>query len=465
MFLRLNKIMAAIGAVLVALGIAYMLSIFVRRQFCSGPEPTRPNLLWIVIDDLKTDHLGVDGYPRKITPALDGFAHSGVRFRHCVTQSPWSLPSYASMFTSRYPYELVLGPEYLAHIRAETEIARSRDPARMPEMNDHWYVALPKDTPMLAEVLKERGFATAAWVNNAWLKPDTYGLERGFTEYHDGLADREPYTPADETVNQAAAWIGKHQDGRWFAFVHLMDLHRPYLSHPGYDFGPRGIDRYDAELAFTDAAIGRLLAELDRLGLAKRTVIVINSDHGEGIFEDDSAFVGHGGGVIPEIAFVPLMMRWPGGEKNRTVTALCRSLDIMPTVLELLGVAPPGEMRGRSLVAEAKAKSATSSEPAFTMALLKGPEQVSVIIQGKKSDELYQAVAIPAYGDAAAYTITAAGLQPDAPPEIAPQLVADLKKFIAQADHALAAAAPRTPPVLDEKTRAALKALGYLQGQ
>ena len=450
-----------LALILAVLGGLYLLAMAVRKAL--RPPASEWNLLWVAIDDFTADRLGVAGYERGITPSLDRLARSGVWGVRCVTQSPWSLPSYASMLSSRYPYELVLNRSYLQHLRAETEVARSRDPYRLPELNVHWYSPLPPDTPLLAAVLKERGFATAAWVNNAWLKPGTYGLERGFGDYHDGLAGRSPYTPADETAAQAAAWIRERAGGRWFAFVQLMDPHRPYQPHPQYAFGTKMADLYDAEVAFTDQAVGELLAALEAAGLADRTVVVVSSDHGEGVFADNADFVGHGGGVAPAIALVPLILRWPGGPAGREYEALCRNLDLMPTVLELLQVAGPAGMQGRSLLPEIRDRVKTSPEPAFTMAVLKGPEQVSVLVQGRKPEDLYQGVVIPAYNQVRVYSL-GPDLSPreGAPEAVAAGLITALEKFVGGADRALAEGPPRAPALLDEKTRASLKALGYI---
>jgi hypothetical protein len=291
-----------------------------------------------------------------------------------------------------------------------------------------------------------------------------YGIVRGFVVYHDGVADRDPYTPADENAARVAAWIEAHAVQRWFVLVQFMDPHRPYQFHPQYDFGPRALDRYDGEVAFTDQAVGSLLAALERLGLSERTVVVVNADHGEAIQESDSDFLGHGGAVLPEIVFVPLLLRWPGGPGGLKFEALCRNLDIMPTVLELLKVEGPAGMKGRSLVTEFRARTKTSPEPAFTMGVLKGPEQVSAIMQGERPEELYQGVVIPAYQRPAVYTLAAdrAGRE-GAPAETARRLMEDLHDFVAEAEAALAGRPAAEAPLLDEKTRASLKALGYLQ--
>jgi len=452
---RLTIALALFGA-----GAVFISAIFIIR---GGPPPASEwNLLWIVVDDLKADHLGAAGYERKVTPNIDRVARSGVRFEWTITQAPWSLPSYASMLTSRYPHELVLGQAYLDHIKAETDVARSRDPARMPDMNHHWYAALNPEVPTIAEVLAGNGMETAAFVNNAWLKPGTYGLERGFNHYHDGLKKKSPYTPADKTAEHAAAWIRKRAGSRWFAFIQLMDPHKPYQRHKDIEFGERGIDLYDAEIKFADRAISRLLAELEAIGVADRTVVVINSDHGEGVYEDDARFVGHGGGVIPAIVRVPLVIRWPGGPSGRVVTAMCENLDVMPTALELLEVPAPEGIMGTSLVGAALSKQPFSDRPARVSAVLKGPEQMAVLFQAGAPDEVYQAVAIPAYEKITVWAVEGSELRPATPPKgVARRLIDELRSMVSEAEEGITGHGPGLPPDLDEEAIRSLRALGY----
>lgn len=426
------------------------------------PPPAEWNVLWIVIDDLAASHLGSAGYPRPITPELDRLAGSGVRFEWCVTQAPWSLPSYASMLSSKYPYELVLSESYLEHVRAETEVARSLDPARMPDLNLHWYTPVDPKSTFIAEVLQQQGLRTAALVNNTWLAPNLYGLERGFQDYHEGSAEHPPFIPADQTTESAAAWIKAHAGERWFLLVQLMDPHRPYQPHPEFNFGNRFIDLYDMEIAFTDRAIGSLLKDLAAAGLDRKTIVIVNADHGEGVFDKNEDFVGHGGGVLPEIVRVPLILSWPGGPKGRVISALCRNLDIMPTILDLLGIPAPPGLAGRSLVSEIKSRAQTSPAPAFTQAVLKGPEKVSILLQGDRPDQVFQAVALPAYHRISAFEFDGSSWQPRGADSVPPRLLTELQDFIARADRGLAATPRQGTPNLDEKTRQNLRGLGYL---
>ncbi len=442
--------------------LAMLIASSIMVESCKGPKtkPQEMNFLWIVIDDLKASHLGAAGYAREITPNLDALARTGVRFERCVTQAPWSLPSYASMLTSRYPYELVMGKPYKMHVMAETEVARSRDPFRMPDKNLHWYAAAPENVTTIAQILERRGIATAAWINNPWLSPNAYGLERGFDHYFDGTEGDGPYAPADVTADLAMEWIEQNKDGRWFAFVQFMDPHKPHLEHEGIDHGERIIDRYDAEIQFTDGQIGRLMEGVERLGLFDKTIIVVGSDHGEGVFENDKDFVGHGGGVIPEIVRVPLIIKWPGGPNGKVVSGLCRNLDIMPTALELMGIEDGPSLRGVSLLGMIGGDG-EAVDVAYTSSVLKGPERVSAIVRDGPGGDFYQGVATPAYKDLRFYPLEKKGDR-QIPPSVQKRLAILLDSFVREAARS-AEASEEESPRLSEKTKASLKSLGYLQ--
>ena len=185
--------------------------------------PEKWNILWIAVDDLNIRHVGCYGYSRDISPNMDRIAERGVRFEYCITQAPWTLPSFASMLSSLYPYEIVMTSEYLRHIKAETGVARSRDPYRMPEINYHWYCSARPGCRLFAEILREKGFETFAWTNNQWLSPGISGLDRGFDVYHYTDKTDKYYVPAGETLSKTGDWIEDKKETRWFAFVHLME--------------------------------------------------------------------------------------------------------------------------------------------------------------------------------------------------------------------------------------------------
>jgi arylsulfatase A-like enzyme len=347
-----------------------------KREF---PSPQRWNVLWIVIDDLNVHHLGCYGYARGISPDMDGIARKGLRFEYCITQAPWTLPSFASMLSSLYPYELVLTREYLRHIRAETKVARSRDPYRMPEFNYHWYCPVRKDVKLFAEMLKQAGFETFAWTNNYWLQPEVCGLQRGFDVYHYTQKTDKYYLSGEEILRGTGDWIEEKKDKRWFAFVHLMEPHIPYHDHPGISLGESSIDRYDAEIAYMDKEIGEFFSRLKKLGLLDRTVIVVNADHGEIISPDRTRTLGHGVLTV-DVMRVPLLFYYPGCKKGGAIKEVVRNLDIMPTLLEILKVESLADLQGKSLVPLLEGRNESDPRPAFSMAAFSGPEKISLLL-------------------------------------------------------------------------------------
>jgi arylsulfatase A-like enzyme len=253
---------------------------------CGGEE--RPlNLLVIGVDTLRPDHLGCYGYGRETSPRVDRLAAGGVLFTDCVSQSPWTLPSFASLFTSLYP----------SQHGAMTIVTRMRE-----------------SFPTLAEILAEEGYATGAVINAAVLKSE-YGIDRGFHFY-------DPTPPegrlAAGTTRDALEWIDR-QEGPFFMFAHYFDPHEPYSPPGAYarlwerayqgpigdgfvlrehfpealgtDFEPmrvfteadwrKIVALYDGEIAYTDSAIGVLLDGLAERRLLDHTLVVFMSDHGE----------------------------------------------------------------------------------------------------------------------------------------------------------------------------------------
>ncbi len=437
-------------------------SVFLFAACHPRTRPAPRYVLWISLDDVKAASLGCYGRERPTSPSLDALARQGLRFQNCITQAGWTLPSYASMLTSRYPDETVFTREYLRHLRGETDVARSRDPYRLPEMNRHWYGKLRPELPTLAEVLARAGFRTAAWTNNQWLSPALSGLDRGFGEYHFTDQPDAFYHPADQTLAEVTAWIEQHRQERFFVFVHLMDVHKPWRPHPEFGFGQRPLDQYEAGLRFTDQAIGRLVERLRQLKLWDRTLLVVNSDHGEGIYEARERFVGHGGGVIPDLIRVPLLIVGPGLPRGKVIGPTVRNLDIFPTILDLLGVKAGPPVRGRSLKplwADDPCSHAPDYLPAVTMGMIKGPEQISVITAR------HQIILIPAYGSSTGTIWGDDQEHPCAPVPLETQRESEaaanqvLQDVIAE----MQKTQPLEPVPLDPATIKKLKALGYFQ--
>jgi tetratricopeptide (TPR) repeat protein len=210
-------------------------------------------------------------------------------------------------------------------------------PARLPEV------------PTLASVAKSADFRTAAFVSSIVLASGG-GLERGFDLYSDELGDNasaedvpflnELQRSGDDTLAEAIGWLESNRESRLFAWIHLYDPHHPY--EPPEPYHTRYADRpYDGEVAWSDELIGRLDEALRRLGLREDTLLVVTSDHGEGLGEHRETL--HGYFVYETTLAVPLLMRGPGVVPGTRIESLVQTVDLFPTLVEMLGLEPPGK--------------------------------------------------------------------------------------------------------------------------
>ena len=273
--------------------------------FRASAEPEEPNVLIILLDALRADHVGCYGYKRNTTPNIDAFARDCIMYTNCYATCSWTKPSVTSLLT---------GLTCQKHgVRA------GWDPLR-------------EDLPYLPAQMQARGYATAGFVGNPffssqdgysrgcdyyWLWSDMPRLEwlQGGWEIDDAV-----------TVNQAIPWIRQAREP-WFAYVHLMSPHGPYdLPARVYDFGPGALDQYDAKLRYVDHQVGRLLAEV-----LPDTIVIVTADHGE-LF-GEYGIHGHGSLLCDELIHVPLLVRWPG-EAPRVETGLVGLDRIAPAVLD-----------------------------------------------------------------------------------------------------------------------------------
>ncbi len=284
------------------------------------------NLLVITLDTSRYDRIGAAGYKTARTPRLDALAREGVWFENARSPVPLTLPAHTTIFTGAYP---------IRH--------RVRN-------NGNYLV--PPDIRTLAEVLRERGYATAAFVS-AFVLDSRYGLDRGFDIYDDHMnEDRrvsnwQPERRAEETVGAFAEWLKSHSGGRFFAWVHFFDPHMPYA--PPAPFDRLLADPYDGEIAYMDAQVGRVLDLLGERGLRERTLIVVAGDHGEAFGEHIE--IEHSVFCYEENVRVPLLLSCPGclpeGRRVRDAASLA---DVAPTILDFLSLPSLPEAQGVSLL-------------------------------------------------------------------------------------------------------------------
>ncbi len=329
------------------------------------PKRDEFNVIVLAIDTLRADHLSSYGNDIALTPAIDALGQQGARFSQCVANSPWTLPSFASLLTGQYP-STHGGGTMMAEIDSTSGVRGS--------------LPLPDDARTLPEILSENGFRTALHFNNIYLGAD-FGIHQGWDEARDFR------TNGFETVHRSLEWLRDGQGERNFLFLHLMEPHRPYDPPEPFQSivrrmyeqrrsagdGPfsqlsadrwRSAVRYGGEVAYTDYLIGRFLRGLRNLGLENHTLVILTSDHGEEFWEHEAiqesryddgergfSGVGHGHTQYREVLDVPLVVRFPGRVTPGTnVDALVQLHDIAPSILSWVGLDPSPNMEGQSLL-------------------------------------------------------------------------------------------------------------------
>jgi arylsulfatase len=315
----------------------------------------KPDVIIITVDTLRKDHLSCYGYERLTSPNIDRLASDSITFTNAVVPMPLTLPSVACMFTGLYVY---------------------RHGIR------HNFVQLHESLTTLAELLRENGYETAAFVSNYVLIRELSGVNQGFEVYDDFVSEREPNRDiferrAENTLSRVLAWLDRRSADRpLFLWVHLVDPHGPYLPPAPYRARFKGgesktldlsqipkyqyvgtvdlasyINSYDGEIAYCDEAVGRLVDALKEAGLYERALVLFNADHGESLGEAGQYFR-HGQDLSEACVQVPLLLKLPQDHPlNGTRSEVLASVvDIMPPVLDGIGLPIPPELDGESLL-------------------------------------------------------------------------------------------------------------------
>jgi len=330
----------------------------------------QPNIVLISLDTLRADHLGIAGYRRDTSPNLDELATQGLWFETAVAQSPWTRPSHYSILTGTNPTKHgVTQP-----------VQRTKGT---------WVSSVPT----LAEVLRDRGYATAAYTGQGSISAE-FGFYRGFDFYNESSGkEHECISDAPRVFSQAQRWLADHSDRTFFLFVHTYEPHRPFCdehfidqeSITGDHSKRTAIARYDGDIRRTDMYLGQLLNTLRSEGLLENTIVVVTSDHGENLGEHDPiGNKSHGHNLYDELLLVPLL--FAGGPVRPyagRVSKQVRSIDIFPTVLELAGFPVPDHVDGLSLLPLAQGQ-AEQERDAYSGATTYGPQLESVRSRGWK---------------------------------------------------------------------------------
>ncbi len=288
------------------------------------------NVLMVTLDTTRADRLGCYGYESAKTPTLDRLAMLGIRFADAVSHAPLTLPSHASMFTGLVP------------------------PNHGVRDNEHYRLSDAQVT--LAEVLRDEGYQTAAFVS-AFVLDARVGLDQGFDHYDDAVDPvagsgfgRYVQRTGDEVTSSAIDWLNaRSSDKPFFAWVHYFDPHEAYA--PPEPFATQFLDQpYDGEIAYMDKQVGRLIDAVKTQGLWDRTVILVVADHGESL--DEHGEPTHSFFLYESTQHVPMILSCPGVFRGPYVVddVVVAVSDVFPTVIDLLGINPRGPCDGISLL-------------------------------------------------------------------------------------------------------------------
>lgn len=375
-----KKVLMAVLVAILALAYIDFGLVWVFVKLKEDSNENRPNVLLIVTDTVRADHVSVFGYDKETTPHLEKLAARGVAFSQAICQYPSSLGSHASLLTSLYPG---------AHCTYE-HVPGSR---------------LPEEIITLAEYFDDAGYRTVGILDNPWLS-DHFGFTQGHDIYinanrvevmdvpsfrlmMDMLLVKKfcsQFSEAVEPSTASAVSVLREMSGKpFYLFLHYITPHRPYYPPTPYDrmFSdaeagkpemPGGMQQglfklakqhrieispelvpelaalYDGDIAYTDRQVGIVLDELEALGLTGSTVVVVTSDHGENFDDESPHYVGHGGLTEGGI-HVPLIMSYPPvWSTPKVVDRVVELVDVVPTILELAGVPAVARLDGKSLV-------------------------------------------------------------------------------------------------------------------
>ncbi|MFP6625462.1 MAG: sulfatase, partial [Deltaproteobacteria bacterium] len=322
----------------------------------------RPSVILVSLDTLRADHLGIYGYDRDTSPNMDAlFTTEGLVVDRVVSQAADTLYGHTALFTGMRPSTPLTSVPY--------------GPTELSQLHS-WALTLP-------EVLREAGYRTAAFTENALLVgPGVFN--RGYEVYYEEKGIRNEIwkmrtTPGhiESTFGRGLKWLERHADQTVFLFLHTYQVHAPYeppasLSSlyptpPGSPLNRVEMDLYDREIRYTDDQVGKFVARLRQLGVLDNAILIITSDHGEEFGEHGAG--GHGAHLTSEILHVPLLIRAPGlipaGVRREGPFGL---VDLMPTLLDLLGLDIPPNVTGASLASHLLEGTEGSTTPLFSEA-------------------------------------------------------------------------------------------------
>ena len=329
------------------------------------------NIIFVSFDALQAKHVHNLGYFRNITPTIDDMASRGFNFKQTISASSWTVPSSMTWFTGVYPSQHKVLNKFSKYIEEEKILSNLKK--------------LSPDIITLAEILKANSYANGGFTGDAGVS-GFFGYNQGFDIYVDSS---EPFAGLEVSSPKAVDWLKENKDKKFFLFLHGYDFHGQYEPSEGFDYrfvdadydwdynGSReqqailrekGLEQgyinmseddvefwraiYDEKIERADAKFAKFLEEVEKLGLMNKTIFVLTADHGTEFYEHKR--FDHGFSLYDELIHVPLVIVLPNSIENRNIDNQVRSLDIMPTILDLLDIdvsrAVKNQMEGVSLV-------------------------------------------------------------------------------------------------------------------
>ena len=341
-----------------------------------GSGETKPNVLLIVIDTLRADHLGCYGYERETSPCIDSLAAAGTRWEYMQVQAPWTMPAMVTIYTG---------------LTEKTHGCGNIDKVTF---------GIEPELPTIVTILQGEGYNTAGFVNVNYLGP-TFGLARGFDYFR---YNGEGHGRAGETTDEFINWLdGVHYEEPFFVVFHLFDPHLPYTPPQGYDStfsetGNANINTwhtnregnhpfeqvshleamYDGEIRWTDSQLSRLFAALRERNIYDNTLIIFTTDHGEAVLEHGRC--GHGHALYQPQIGVPLIISGCGIEAGIIDSTRVGQYDILPTILSYLDIPVPERTEGIDILAD----SVETDRYIPSGGLYADTQMVSILHLGKK---------------------------------------------------------------------------------
>lgn len=342
---KINSIIARIALQLTPISVVVFLLPGVLQLFISLDRtlntPTGPNVLFIVVDTLRADHIGTYGYTQNTTPHLDQFAKDCVVFQNAISTAPWTTPSISAMLTSRYPREYTW--------------------RKLP-------TPLRSERLLLSELFRNANYQTTAFVSHYYIRKQL-GFFQGFDLYDDSEAKGHRHISGSATTQKALTFLEQKREQPFFLFLHFFDPHYDYFEHTPYVFFPEYTGDltsgesnqdlkqkapsmsaddlrfvralYDSEIRLTDENIHQVLEHLKKLDLYDNTLIVFVADHGEEFSERGKFYIGHGDHLYQELIHVPFFMKLPQHSSQVIVHEPVSFIDLAPTVAHYANLPHP----------------------------------------------------------------------------------------------------------------------------